>query len=185
MKSAFLTPLFVLGLGLAATAQAQVLMLDFGPTTTTATTNSPYHTANTSFTGTTWNTVGTADVASGLLFATGSAATGVSLNLGAASGSTTLNLSSTPTGSSTLGSTVNTGVYAGTSVGTDAIFTGNNGTSTSVGLQIAGLSAGTYDVYISAATPASRPRAATARSSRPASLRPRETSITPAMVRPR
>lgn len=153
MKPAFLTPLIAVaaGLSLAAGAHSQVLMLDFGPTTTTATGNSPYHAATPGFTGTSWNKVQTSDLGSGLVFADGSAASGVSVNVGASTSVTTLDLSGVPSGNSALGSTVNTGIYAGTSVGTDGIFTGStNLTGTSVGVQIGGLAAGTYDVYIAA-----------------------------------
>ncbi|MFA6959211.1 MAG: hypothetical protein WC205_00490 [Opitutaceae bacterium] len=42
-----------------------------------------------------------------------------------------------------------TGVYAGTSASRDDIFTGvNSGTIRAVDLQISGLAAGTYDIYI-------------------------------------
>ena len=67
MKSKILALLFAAA---ASAASAQVLMLDFGPTAASGgdLTNSPYHTANTGFSGTTWNTVGVVDVSSGLLF---------------------------------------------------------------------------------------------------------------------
>jgi hypothetical protein len=137
------------GLVLASVSHAQVLMLDFGPSTTSATGNSPYHTADSSFTGTNWNKVQTVDLNSGLLFADGTTATGVTVNVGAATSVTSLDLGGTPSGNSNLGTVVNTGIYSGTSVGTDGIFTGSsNLTGTSVGLQVGGLAAGTYDVYI-------------------------------------
>lgn len=139
-------------LALTSFASAQVLMLDFGPTAATGAnlTNSPYHTVNTSFTGGTWNTIQTADVGSGLLWSDGSSASGLSINLGAttAAGVTVLSLATAPSSSSALGTTVTSGVYAGTSVGTDGIFTGASNNSRAVGLQIGGLSAGTYDVYV-------------------------------------
>jgi len=81
--------LFIVGCACAfavpLSASAQVLMLDFGPTAATGTdrTNSPYHTANGAFTDTTWNTLGTADVASGIVWSDNTAATGISINLGA------------------------------------------------------------------------------------------------------
>ncbi|HEY0944177.1 MAG TPA: PEP-CTERM sorting domain-containing protein [Opitutaceae bacterium] len=139
-------------LALATTAHAQVLMLDFGPTSPTgaSTTNSPYHTAaGSSFTDGTWNVVGTADVTSGLLFSNNTAATGVSVNLGKST-TTTIALDSQPATSSALGSPTNTGVYSGTSVGTDGIFSGSNTSNNSIGLQIGGLAAGTYDIYVTA-----------------------------------
>lgn len=136
-------------------AQAQVLMLDFGPTVVSGTnvTNSPYHTADLSFSGTAWNQVQTADIGSGLLWADGTSAAGLSLNLGATTTTTvfssTLNLTSVPSGNNALGAATNTGIYAGTSVGTDGIFTGASGTR-AVGFQLSGLTAGTYEVYVTA-----------------------------------
>lgn len=152
MKPKSVTPFLALfTLGLTVSAHAEVLMLDFGPTASTgATLNSPYHTvAGVGFTGGAWNTVALADVGSGLLFSDGTAATGISVNLGSAT-SSTINLSAQPATSSALGSTTNTGVYAGNSVGTDGIFSGNASSNQRVGLQIGGLAAGTYDVYITA-----------------------------------
>jgi hypothetical protein len=135
-----------------AVSQAQVLMLDFGPTLVTGAdqSNSPYHTVEPAFTGTIWNRIQTADVASGLLYANGSAATGVSLNLGATitAESTTIGLTNTPSLNSALGTSTNTGVYAGTSVGTDGISTGGSGNVRYVGFQLGGLAAGTYDIYL-------------------------------------
>lgn len=125
-------------------------MLDFGPTGQTgATTNSPYHTANGSFTGGTWNTLGVADVASGLLYSDNTAAAGVSVNLGISTTST-INLATQPSTSNALGTATNTGVYAGNSVGRDGIFSGTSTSNNSVGVQIGGLSAGTYDIYVTA-----------------------------------
>lgn len=146
MKSKILALFFAA----ASAASAQVLMLDFGPTAATGgdLTNSPYHTANTGFSGTTWNTVGTADVTSGLLFSNATAA-GVTVNLGVTT-TNTVNLTSQPSTSSTLGTATNTGVYAGSSVGKDGIFSGAASSTNTVGLQIGGLSAGTYDIYITA-----------------------------------
>lgn len=135
-------------------ASAQVLMVDFGPTTATAgsLTNSPYHTVNTGFTDTAWNTVGTADVAAGALkWSDNTTATGVSLNLGATTTdlSTTVGLANTPSGSTLSGSSLSSGVYADTAPGRDGIFTGTNGTNVRyLGMQIGGLAAGTYDIYI-------------------------------------
>lgn len=136
-------------------ASAQVLMLDFGPTTASGNDrlNSPYHTENTSFTDVVWNKIGIADVTSGLLYsATNSNATGVTLDLGATTvdGATLVNLANTPSNGTGLnGSTMTSGVYAGTAPGRDGIFTGANGTASRfVGLQIGGLGAGTYDIYM-------------------------------------
>lgn len=128
-------------------------MIDFGPTAPAGAyrTASPYHSGATSSPGSSWNTVGTADVASGLVFADGSSALGVSLNLGATSDavSRTINLGTTPSNSNGLGTAVNTGIYAGSSVLTDGIYNGSSGNARAVGAQIAGLSAGSYDVYVS------------------------------------
>ena len=140
-------------LALIAPASAQVLMLDFGPTTVTGAnqTNSPYHTVTPTFTGSNWNKIQTSDVGSGLIYSNGAAATGVSVNVGASgTNSTIINLGTTPSGNSALGTNVNTGVYAGTSVGMDGIFNGTLGNSVGVGLEIGGLAAGTYDIYITA-----------------------------------
>lgn len=155
------TPLLFAALAASAlTASAQVLMFDFGPTTTTATTNSPYHTANNSFTDGSWNQIGTADPGS-LVYSNGATATGISLNLGGSASNATLGtiaLATQPSNSSALnsnGATATTaGVYAGTSVGKDGIFHANAALSSparnvgSVGLQISGLAAGTYDIYL-------------------------------------
>lgn len=128
-------------------------MLDFGATVVTGTSqsNSPYHTVSGSFTGTTWNQVQTTDVAAGaLVYASGGTASGVSLNLGAAGlASSTINLGTAPSNSGALGSLTNTGVYADTSVGRDGIWNGSSAASQRyVGFQVSGLSAGTYDVYV-------------------------------------
>lgn len=157
MKPKFLTPLLAFTLGLTATAQAQVLMLDFGPTATGAATNSPYHTVNPSFNQTSWNTINSNAVAAGgLTYSNGSTATGISLNLGTATGTsntvpaTTLNVLTPSTSFSALGSAVNTGIYANNSVGTDGVLIsgGSAGAFASVGLQIGGLAAGKYDIYV-------------------------------------
>ena len=133
---------------IAAPADAAVLMLDFGPWTAdgASLTNSPYHTANPAFTGTAWNRLATSDALSGLSYADGTAATDVAVNLGSLTTGTTINLAAQPTNSHELGNGVNTGVYAGNSVGRDAIWT--NGTGARTGAQITGLAAGTYDVFV-------------------------------------
>lgn len=148
MKSTFLTPLLVIALGLTATAQAQVLMLDFGPTVTATPANSPYGTG--AGASPSWNQVQLTDVNSGLLYADGTAATGVVLNLGTATSTTTLSLSTQPSTSGALGGIFSSGVYGSGSVGTDGIFSGTNTAINTVGFQLGGLAAGTYDVYITA-----------------------------------
>ncbi|MDF3057120.1 MAG: glycosyltransferase family 1 [Rariglobus sp.] len=126
-------------------------MLDFGSTEATLgnLTNSPYHTAaGPSFTGAKWNTI-TADAPSGLVFSDNSAATGVSVNMGVSSGTTTtINLGSN-TFSQLAGTASDSLIYAGNSVGRDGIFTSNS-SNPYFGVQIGGLSAGTYDIYIAA-----------------------------------
>lgn len=140
--------------GLSAALQAQVLQLDFGPTVVTGTsqTNSPYHTANGTFTDTIWNQVQAVDIAAnGLVWSDGTTATGISVNIGATTApGTALSLANTPSRNDAMGISTNTGIYAGTSVGTDGLFTGNGGNTRAVGVQIAGLSTGTYSVYITA-----------------------------------
>ena len=133
-------------------SSGSILMLDFGPTDVTLTpamlTNSPYHTvAGAGFTDTSWNMVQTADVSS-LTYSDGTAATGVTVNLGVApNGSTTVNLATAPPNSNALGGVVKNGVYGDGSVGRDGIF-GINGQGQSLGIQVTGLKAGTYDIYI-------------------------------------
>lgn len=143
-----LTAAFLLG---ATTLNALVLQLDFGPTVATgdALTNSPWHTVSKSTSDTTWNTI-TADIFSGLLWSDGTSATGITVDVGARTGATgtTISTSATVT-SGALGTQVKTGIYAGTSVATDGIYYGSGSQSRSVGVQIGGLSAGTYDIYIS------------------------------------
>lgn len=122
------------------------LMLDFGTTIPdNSQTNSPYHTSFSLFTDTTWNVIGTQDVNAGLLYSNSVLADGVTLNLGVSS-TNIINLSTQPANSSALGTTVNTGVYSGNSVGKDGIWSSHP----SLGLQIGGLAAGTYNVYVTA-----------------------------------
>ncbi|MBK1857577.1 PEP-CTERM sorting domain-containing protein [Cerasicoccus arenae] len=135
------------------TAQAQVLMLNFratGAPTGANLTNSPYNTENPSFSDTTWNNRSNSDVASGLFWADGSASTGVGYNLGIAdlATSTIVDLSSEVGKSSNLGSDTNTGIYVGNSVATGGIFDGTAADRLQVGLQITGLAAGTYEIYV-------------------------------------
>lgn len=133
---------------LAHAVRADVIMFDFGPTVATGDDqlNSPYHTINPLFTDTVWNQI-TADTLSGLLWSDGSAALEVSLNLGGSSDATTLNLGTAPS-SSALGTSINSGVYTNTSVGRDGIFVGTSGQSRQVGLQLGGLAAGSYEIFL-------------------------------------
>lgn len=149
---------FALTWALHASAQP-VLMLDFGPTAVSGTStvggnsvnntvNSPYHTVNSGFTDSIWNQVNTSDVNSGLKYSDNSDATGVTVNLGAATATTTIDLAGAVTSSplTSNGSATTTGVYGAGSVGKDATFT--TGTNTRVGVQIGGLAAGSYDIYV-------------------------------------
>ena len=145
----FLTTIFLLAaLPLVPATRGDVIMFDFGPTSVSGNSlsNSPYHTANDSFTDTTWNRI-QADTLSALEWSDGSAATGITVDLGGSSDATTLSLATVPT-SSALGTQVNTGVYTNTSVGRDGIFVGTSGQSRQVGLQLGGLAAGLYEIYI-------------------------------------
>lgn len=139
-------------LAFAIVSSAQVLMLDFGPTNASGAnlTSSPYHSVTPGFTDGTWNRVQTADITTGLVWSDNNAA-GVTAFTGGTSDATsrTISLASTPSGNSALGMSVNSGIYAGTSVATDGIFNGSSGNTRALGLQIGGLGAGTYDVYVS------------------------------------
>ncbi|MDP0495874.1 MAG: hypothetical protein Q7Q73_06660 [Verrucomicrobiota bacterium JB024] len=133
----------------AGSAAANVLMLDFGPITVTGTdqSNSPYHTVDSEYTGTSWNKVQTADVTSGVFWGDGSAADGVTLNLGRSStlNQAVLTFAGAPV-SIEMGTDTNTGVFSGTSVGRDGI-----SYDVVVGIAIGGLGAGTYDIYVTGA----------------------------------
>lgn len=127
-------------------------MLDFGPTTASGAylTSSPYHSITPGFTDGYWNKIQTTDISSGLVWADNTTA-GVTVFTGGTPDATsrTISLASTPSGNNALGSPVNGGIYAGTSVATDGIYTGASGNTRAVGLQIGGLNAGTYDIYVS------------------------------------
>lgn len=142
-------PLIVMATGASFAQAGEVLMVDFGSTTVTGSdqTNSPYHSVNGAFAETSWNNV-TADLMSRVVWSDGTAATGVTIDVGdsAKFGDTTLVLDSAVS-TSALGSQLNANIYDGTSVGKDAIFASFTGTR-HVGCQISGLSAGTYDVYL-------------------------------------
>lgn len=149
--------LFALSITLTASAGATTLMLNFrnsgGPTGANLT-NSPLHTADSGFTDTAWNNLSVGDVGAGsLIWADGTTATGVALDLGTITditASTVVDLTSTPSNSNNLGSATDTGIYAGDSVGTGAIFNGSSSTpNRGLGFQITGLDAGIYEVYVS------------------------------------
>jgi len=159
LKLALLTPL-----GLAGSLGAQVLMLDFGSTSAvdTGRTNSPYHTVAPT-TGTTWNTLDNTDPAGPLKWSDGTDAIGFNSNnitaaIGIGSATTgyadisDIDLATNPTSVSGLGGAIKTGIYADSTPGKDGIFstvTSGNDFS-AVGLQIGGLTTGTYDIYITA-----------------------------------
>lgn len=141
---------------------AQVLMIDFGPTAAAGSSlsNSPYHTDyeainKTQFSGTVWNTVQTSDITNGSLkWADNTLAAELSLDIGYGT-STILNLGNyQPNTSGILGNKIKTGVYIGSvagtsdSVGTDAIYHGTSNNANSVGFRLSGLEAGKYDIYI-------------------------------------
>ncbi|MFH1500111.1 MAG: PEP-CTERM sorting domain-containing protein [Verrucomicrobiota bacterium] len=143
---------------LAGSLGAQVLMLDFGSTTAADVdqSNSPYHTAG-SFSGTSWNTLVNTDPGA-LTWADGTAATGISAAIGTGGATTAyaavsdIDLDTNPSSVSGLGGAINTGIYEGSTAGKDGIFTAvtSGNAFSAVGLQIGGLTAGTYDIYITA-----------------------------------
>lgn len=143
-------PALIVGLVLAGSLNAQALMFDFGPTVVsgTALTNSPYHTESAS-TYNTWYQVTNTDPAGPYTYGSSS----VTLDLGAVSNSKLISLSTSPTGNSALGTLTSTGVYTSPSVGLDGIFHGSHATNnspTAIGVQLNGLGAGTYDIYVTA-----------------------------------
>lgn len=154
MKTPILASCLAASLGLVAapSASAVALMLDFGPTAVTSGdfSNSPYHHASNTA-GTKWNTSINGDANSGLFYDNGDAANAVAVNLGVSSGTTsTINLGTNTFNATALtGTATNTGVYADTSAARDGTFTSNN-SNPFIGLQVGGLAAGTYDIYITA-----------------------------------
>ena len=136
----------------AVSSTAGVLMIDFGPVPvdTLSATNSPYHTANTAFTDTTWNQITENDefTAGGLLYSDGTPATGITVDIGDTPSAPVMDLNlSSPVLSKALGTEANSGVYAGNSVAKDGIFADTRGTRRT-GFQVGGLPAGTYDIYL-------------------------------------
>ncbi|WAC18817.1 hypothetical protein OVA24_16425 [Luteolibacter sp. SL250] len=147
MKPHFLAPLAAM-LSMVP-ASGSTLMLDFGPTAVTGTslTNSPYHTvAGAGFTDSSWNQITTADLPSAI-FSNGDAAAGITLNLGAApQDSTVVNYATQPSNSNALGNAMGSNnIYTSPSVGRDGIF---GLYAQSLGLQVTGLSAGIYEIFI-------------------------------------
>lgn len=150
-------------LAMAAESPAAALLLDFGPTTILT----PYFTASPGYaagdvtpTPPKWNTIGTADVAAGLLWSDNTAATGVALDLTAATGTTSAGPATITFGGAVQPSTstglgggtgINSAgsVYYSTSPGKDGILTGSGTTTyTAIGARISGLANGDYRVYV-------------------------------------
>ena len=136
-------------------SQASSILLDFGPTAVVPADalRDPGH-ASGVVPGTeiTWNRI-TGDTNT-LYYSDGTAATGITLDLGRSTavgpvGDDTINFSDNGFTVSALGTTVNTGVYAGTSPVRDGIFGGANGTNNlALGLRVDGLPAGTYRIVV-------------------------------------
>lgn len=142
-----------LGLAVVSTRAAS-LLLDFGPTVTTAPSNllSMAHFAGAvSATETSWNTV-TADTSS-LVYSDGTTASGVSVELGRSDVgvSSTVNFNNNSITSSALGGQETAGIYTNTSPIRDGVFATGTATvnTNAIGLRINGLAAGSYTVYIS------------------------------------
>lgn len=138
--------------GIVSALSASTLMFDFGPTVVTGEdrTNSPYHAVAPSFTDTTWNQVGVASLFEGVLYSDGTPAKGVTIVLGRSSFNNWQTLTfAGPPYQAPLANGSNTGVFANTSVGRDAIVHGSDSSTPSlVGVSIGGLPPGKYDVYI-------------------------------------
>ncbi len=139
-----------LALGLAFPLGAQVLMLDFGGTAVTnaSRTNSPYHTANGSFTDTTWNSQGQGNDNT-LTWSDSTTATGLSYTAFKNNSSGQTAMVAGGWSASFSGSAVNTGIYATPSVGLDGYMMSTTLTDArAIGIQVSGLAHGTYDIYI-------------------------------------
>ncbi len=140
----------VLCLAPSAMADAS-LLLDFGPTANGNPDDSPSYVIG-GLTDNDWNILGTADVSSGLRFADTSAATGVALNLGIGSDFSSVDFNTNPANSNALGAAVGGLIFKyennsnKTPAAKDAIYDATN----VVAAQITGLSAGTYDIYVTA-----------------------------------
>ncbi|WAC21038.1 PEP-CTERM sorting domain-containing protein [Luteolibacter sp. SL250] len=139
---------------LTSEAGAAAFMLDFGPTDATLPSNSPLHTV-TPGTGTTWNKAGpsepAADPAGPFKWSDNTNATGVTVNIGTTAdttSSTTLDLAVQPSRANALGAQFSGGghIYESGAPGRDGIFHLTSNTAT--GIQVAGLPAGTYEVYV-------------------------------------
>lgn len=136
-------------------AQAQRLLLDFGPTAVApaeAALSMGHFAGAVPASETTWNQVVNADN-SALVYSDGTAAAGVSLVVGRslAGVSNAVDYTRKQISSSALGSAANWGIYTNTSPIKDGIFaTGTAAVSTNVlGIRVDGLASGTYTLYIS------------------------------------
>jgi hypothetical protein len=153
MKTLRLLAIFTFGVlcVLPGAWAANNLLLDFGPTVTLAAdaTKSPAHSAGVVPAGEiTWNTI-SADTNT-LYYGNGTLASGVTLDLGrSAAGVDTINFSDNGFTVSALGSSANTGIYAGTSPVKDGIFGGSGGgNNLAVGMKVSGLPAGAYTIFV-------------------------------------
>lgn len=159
MKPAHSLPILsILALSLAASVvatRAASLLLDFGPTAVLPADalRSPAH-ANGIVPSSeiTWNRIGSDT--NTLYYGDGTLATGVTLELGRSTAvgpvsDDIINFDDNAFNATLAGTTVNTGVYAGTSPVRDGIFGGAGGfTNWGLGLRIDGLPAGTYRVIV-------------------------------------
>jgi hypothetical protein len=145
------TPLIILSMIVARSASASILMFDFGPTPSpqqSGLDNSPYHSVY-PVTGTVWNPVQTADIAPGALkYADGTTAALIGLATGFSTTSTTINpATSTPGNTLAGGASYTEGIYEGvTPPSRSALF--NTTANSNLGVQITGLAAGIYEVFI-------------------------------------
>lgn len=138
-----------------ARAQAQKLMLDFGPTVpvgTDATLSMGHFAGAVPGTEVSWNQIVNADNSS-LVYSDGTAATGVAVVVGRslAGISNSVDYAKKVISSSALGGSASWGIYTNTSPIRDGIFA--TGTSTlptnALGIRVDGLAAGTYTLYVS------------------------------------
>ncbi len=126
-------------------------MFDLGPMVAVGARqlNSPYHSIVPDFRGVCWNTLEAENLDSGLVDSDGAAVAGVTLRWGRSIGSTAIDFSHPPTDSRELGQEIRTGVFAGTSIGRDALFsTSRPAGNHLIGLKIGGLNPGRYDLYL-------------------------------------
>lgn len=158
-RAGLLAALISLG---SASLSATVLMFDFGTATAAGAdlTNSPLHAADGSFTDTSWNSINstTTGAKTGFVYSDGTDATGVSLHVGRSSNNpwTTLTFAGGPTNvTSTSNPASLDGVFTNsTSIGRDGHYaayasgTGDPALTRIMGVSVAGLGAGTYDVYL-------------------------------------